>query len=132
MVTKICTGDYVGDTYHRAIFLSTSIQGFRFCACVISRPSGHGTENKKSKRKAEVGEKGYKTNEGIVQPAGNYSTDWHVGSSCSDDTANSVRCVVKPQVKMVRSRDDNDRALLLLTHALKNFNWAALTAIVVL
>ena len=47
-------------------------------------------------------------------------------------TARGVRCVVKPQVKMVRIRDDNDRALLLLAHALKNFNWAALTAIVVL
>jgi len=48
-------------------------------------------ENKRSKRKAEVGEKGYKTKEGIVQPAGNYSIDWHVGSSCSDDTASRSR-----------------------------------------
>ena len=102
---------------------------------MILRPSGRGNENKKSKRKAEVGEKGYKTKEGMVQPAGNYSTDWHVGSPCSDDTANrsrhGVRCVVKPQVStIVRSRDDNDRALL--AHALKNFNWAAPTPIVVL
>ena len=66
MVTKICTGDYVGNTYHHANCLSKAIQGFRFCTCVISRPSGHGMENKRSKRKAEVGEKGYKTKEGIV------------------------------------------------------------------
>ena len=47
-------------------------------------------------------------------------------------TARGVRCVVKPQVTIVRSRDDNDRTLLLLVHALKNFNWAAPTPIVVL
>ena len=41
MVTKICVGDYVGDIYHRVKFLSKSVQGVRFCTCVISRPSAH-------------------------------------------------------------------------------------------
>ena len=39
MVTKVCVGDYVGYIYHRAKFYPNSNEGFRFCACVISRPS---------------------------------------------------------------------------------------------
>ena len=36
MVTKICVGNYVGDIYQHAKFYPNR---FRFCACVISRPS---------------------------------------------------------------------------------------------
>ena len=39
-------------------------------------------------------------------------------------TGRGVRCVAKPQVTMVRSRDGSGRALL--AHALKNFNWTTL------
>jgi len=39
MVTKICVGNYVGDIYHHAKFYPNRFWGFRFCACVISRPS---------------------------------------------------------------------------------------------
>jgi len=37
--TKICVGNYDGDIYHQARFYPNWSKGFRFCSCVISRPS---------------------------------------------------------------------------------------------
>jgi len=99
---------------------------------VILRPSGRGKENKRSKRKAEVGEKGTRRRKEWYNPpeiTPQTGTSDH-RAAMIQPTGRGGRCVVKPQVTIVRSRDDNDRALL--AHALKNFNWAALTAIVVL